>query len=160
MTKLVPAPKYSPEDRENARRLFLQGKALQKISAETGVGMPTLSKWASTGQNGISWHTEREELIRGQLEDGFTTRKLTVSKAADIAPELLLKGLEYLQARDTPLSVQEMERVMTVHSGLDRITRLDSGKSTENSSVNVKVKLSMDEIRDILKADPLSAEGE
>lgn len=147
--------KYSEADRAQAHELFMRGTSIAEIARQTGIGHDRISKWASQGRNGVSWHTEREELIRSQLEDGFTRRKLTVARAAELPPKLLLKGLEALEARETPLSVQEMERVANVHTALDRIARLDSGKSTDNQAVNVKVKLSLEDIREILKADPL-----
>jgi hypothetical protein len=131
---------------------------MQDIHRETGIPLSTLTKWAQRGHNGISWYTEREELSRGELEDSFTKQKLTVSKAASLSPELILRALEAIAARGTPLSTQEMERVANVYAALHKISRLDSGQSTENVSAQVKVKLSLDEVREIIKLDPLNEE--
>lgn len=157
---LIPAPKFTSEDRDRARKLYLDSGDFSKVAAETGISVDTLRKWAARGHAGVTWQTDREELARSILEDGFSRRKLSVAAAANISPDLIHRGLQALAARETPLSPAEMERVANVHSVLDRIARLDAGKSTENMAVAAKVKLTIEQIKEILAADPLIEPGE
>jgi hypothetical protein len=156
---LIPT-KFTDEDRVKARTLWLELGDFQKVAVATGVSVETLRKWATRGHNGITWQTEREERTRMILEDGFSKRKLTVSAAANLSTDLVLDALKTISARNIPLSTQELERVTNVATAFDRMARLDGGKSTENANIQAKVVLSVEEIKKILKDDPLTDLGD
>lgn len=158
---LLPNAIYTDVDRKRAHELFLAGSNLQEIARTTGVSMTTLKTWSSRGDAGpapgkMSWAVEREEIDRAFLEDSFVKRRNTTARVANISVQQLERGLIALQEREMPPTVSELERLASVSTATDRIARLDSGKSTENVNVAAKIKLSIEDIRQILKADPLS----
>jgi hypothetical protein len=154
----VPAAKYTPEHRAEARRLYMEHGNYEFVGNSMKIAPELIRRWGMRGDNGVSWATQREEAARSVLEDGFTRRKLSVAAAANLAPDIVKRGLEALAARNQPLSASEMERVMNVHTALDRIARLDAGKSTENHAVQANVKLSIEDIQKIFREDPLLGE--
>ncbi len=156
---LIPT-KFSDEDRARARELWLKSGDFTEVATKTGVSVDTLRKWATRGHNGITWQTERQETIRGVLEDGFSKRKLTVSAAATLSTDLALEALKTISQRGIPLSTRELESVTNVATAFDKMSRLDGGQSTDNVAVNARIKISIDEIKEILKADPLASEEE
>jgi hypothetical protein len=152
------APKYTDAQRAEARRLYMEHGNYEFVGNSLKLLPEIIRRWGMRGDNGVSWATQREEAARAVLEDGFARRKLTVAAAANLAPEIVRRGLEAIAARNQPPSATELERIMTVHTALDRIARLDAGKSTENHAVKAEVKLSLEEIQKILRADPLLGE--
>lgn len=161
LKSLLPNAVYTDTDRERSHEMFLQGANLPEIARATGISMTTLKTWSTRGDAGpapgkISWAVEREEIDRSFIEDSFVKRRNTTARAANIAIEQQERGLKALSEREMPPTPSELERLASVHNSLDRIARLDSGKSTENLNVAAKIKLEVEDIRAILKADPLA----
>lgn len=138
-------PKYL-----QAKDLFFSHATLADVSRATGVNLKTLKKWKSDDD----WELEREDDVRGLMENAFGARKVTIAKIIKTAPELLLKGLEYLAQRPDPLTLDEQVKVSAIIGNLDKISRLDAGKSTENISVQVAAKVSVEDVRKIFAEDP------
>ncbi len=127
--------------------------------------MTTLKTWSTRGDAGpapgkMSWAVEREEIDRAFLEDSFVKRRNTTARIANMTGEQLERGLVALQEREMPPTISELERLSAVHASTDRIARLDSGKSTDNVNVAAKIKLSIEDIQEILKSDPIAALGD
>ncbi len=139
-----------------ARKLYFEYSTLADISRATGLTTRVIKKW----RNDEGWDDEREDDTRGLLEASFGSRKVTIAKIIKTAPEILYRGLEHLAKRVDPLTLDEAVKVSAIIANLDKISRLDSGKATENVNLQVggKIAMSADEIRKVLASDPFFTE--
>ncbi len=140
--------------KEAAKQAFFAHQpntTIQQIAG--GISATTLATWRREGD----WALEREALERGIIEDGFAVRKLSIARILNNSTDQVERGLRHLMARSEPPSLQEMERLSVILSNLDRVGRLDSGKSTDNVAVSAKLELNAETIRQIIFADPAEA---
>lgn len=142
----------SSDIKERARDLYMQHKSASDISRELGITARQLARWRTDEQ----WSLAREAEDRSLIEDGFGSRRVTLSKLATLTADQLKRGLEHLARRHDPPNLSELDKLSTIITNLDRIGRLDANKSTDNLAVNASLKLSVDEIKSIIKADPFS----
>lgn len=141
------------ETQEQARALYLDYKTLNDISARLSCSIGQLSRWRKEG----NWLMEREAHERGLLEDGFSQRKLTIARIMNTTTDQLERGLRHIAGRQEPPSLPELEKLSTILANLDRIGRLDAGKSTENVAVAAKLEMTAEGIRRIILSDPARA---
>jgi hypothetical protein len=151
-TALVSSHLESPQYLQ-AKDLFLTHASMADVSRATGISLKVIKRWKKENE----WELEREDLTRGLIEDSFGARKVTIAKIIKTAPELLLKGLEYLAQRVDPLTLDEQVKVSTIIGNLDRISRLDSGKATDNIAISGTMQLTAQEIRKVILSDPFFA---
>lgn len=140
----------TPDIKERARDLYMQHKSANDISRELGITTRQLARWRTDEQ----WSIAREAEDRGLIEDGFGSRRLSVSRLATLTVDQLERGLQHLARRHEPPTLNELEKLSNIVSSLDRIGRLDANKSTENVAIQAGVKLSLEEIRNIISKDP------
>jgi hypothetical protein len=150
---LISRAPYPQSVRDQARLLFLDGNQMERISELLSVPVGTLRNWSSEAE--ISWSTERQERDRGLLEDAFSKRKLVASKVTSASLDQLDRAVQAITERALPLSISEAEKLANVYSVLEKQSRLDAGAATANVNVNAKVRLTMEDIKEILKNDPL-----
>lgn len=156
----APAAEESPtglaelptEDPLKARafELYMQHVSAADISRELGVTARQISRWRTEGQ----WAVTREGEDRAVIEDGFQSRKLTVSRIATLTLDQLKRGLDHLARRPDPPTLAEAEKLSTIAANLDRLSRLDAGKATENINLNTAVRMSIEEIKRTVLEDP------
>lgn len=115
--------------------------------------MAQLTRWRRED----NWLIEREAHERSLLEDGFGARKMTIARIMNTTTEQLERGLRFIAARAEPPTLPELEKMSTILANLDRIGRLDAGKSTENINVQAKLEMTAEGIRKIILADPARA---
>ncbi len=164
MSKKQPLPSQVPavttkKELESAAKqraldMYLSHNSVADIARVLNVGTVTITRWKKQGD----WAIQREESDRALLEDTFATRKLTIARIAQTSAEQVHRGLKYIAERPEPPSVQETERIASILANLDKINRLDMGKSTDNVAVAANVKVSIDEIRKIVSSDPFFEE--
>lgn len=136
-----------------AKSLFFAYRTINDISNQLNIPEHRITHWRKTR----NWPAEREVLERALIEDGFAERKLTVSKLTNLSVTLLEKGLVHLMKRTEPPSLAELEKLSLILANLDKITRLDSNKSTENIAVIAKAIVpTREELRMLLAADPMA----
>jgi hypothetical protein len=140
----------APSQEQAAKALYMQHKSAADISRELGVSLRQIARWRTEGD----WALEREQEDRSLIEDGFSGRKVTVARLATMTVEQLQRGMEHLARRPEPPSLQEMERLANIAANLDRVSRLDSGKATDNINLNSNVRMSIEDIRRTILADP------
>ncbi len=152
----VAAPE-SPDDilKRQAKDLYFAHKPKAEISRALGLSTRQLNKWAKEEE----WALQREDEDRSLIEDSYASRKLTVSAITRISAEQIQRGLEHLEGRPDPPTLSELEKLATILGALDKVGRLDAGKSTENIAVNAQVKMTADEIRQVLTSDPFFSES-
>lgn len=153
LAQLTPAalPKVVPTTLQaEAKALYMRYLSHNEICATIGVSSSQLARWRKDGD----WAIEREESERGLIEDAFASRRVALTKITGSVVEQLERGIAHLRSRPTPPTIQETERLSMILANLDKISRLDSNKATENIAVGVNVKMSADDIRDIIRKDP------
>lgn len=150
-TLAVTAPK-SEELRERSKDLFFSYNTIQQISRQTGVSPKTLSKWRDED----GWEGARKQADLQLLEDTFSSKRVALARITRVATDQIERGLKVFTDRFEPPTLRETEMLTNIVANLDKIARLDSGKATENVSVQIggSVEMTVDKIRDIIKADP------
>lgn len=133
--------------------MYIEYKSINEISQALSVSVAQLTRWRKD-QN---WLLEREAAERGLLEDGFSKRKLTIARIMNTTTEQLERGLRHIAGRAEPPTLPELEKMSTILANLDRIGRLDAGKSTENINVQAKMEMTAESIRKIILSDPARA---
>lgn len=136
-----------------ARQLFFDYATLADISRATGVTVKVIKKWRSDE----GWELEREDDTRGLLESSFGSRKVTIAKIIKTAPEILHRGLQHLATRVDPITLDEAVKVSAIIANLDKISRLDNDKATDNINIHAKIQMTADEIRKVILSDPFMA---
>lgn len=144
--------KTDPETKGRAKELYFTYRPHNEICAELKISSSLLAKWRTEE----SWDLERKNLDEGRINDLFAGRKLKLAKLADISVNELERGLLALRERHLPLTLSEMEKLSTILTNLDKITRLDLNRATDNVAVNLNVngQLSVERIREIVHQDP------
>lgn len=154
---LISPPPYEPEVKVKARTMFLDGMTMEKVAEAMGIPVGTLVSWSRAEE--VSWLTARQERDRSLLEDAFSKRKLVASKVTSASLDQLNRAVDAIAQRAVPPSPAEAEKIANVYNILEKSTRLDLGKSTENVNVAAKVRLSLDDIKKVLQEhDPLMSE--
>ena len=154
--KLSPAQKNQellaedPNVKEKARQMYMHFVDFGEICKALGVSTTTVATWRKRDQ----WAIQREEASRSLIEDNFAGRRVSISRITTATTEQIERGLAFLRSRPTPPTIQEVERLSVILANLDKIARLDSNQATENIAVNANVKLSAEQIRSIIAADP------
>lgn len=145
----------SPNDaiKRQAHDLYLAHQTSADISRALGVTPKTLTKWRREG----SWEIEREDADRSLIDDNFAARKLTVAFLLTHSAGQIKRAVEHIVQRPDPPSLAEAEKLALILTNLHKISQLDAGKATENISVQSAVKLTLEDIRGIMKADPFGA---
>ena len=138
-----------------ARELYVSHVSLGQISRALGVATKTLNKWKLAG----NWIDEREANDRSAIEDAFAGRKVKVALLTRLNVDQLERGLEHLRNRADPPSVTEMERLSVILANMDKIMRLDMGQATENLAIQQNIKLSVDQVKEIIANDPFYKVG-
>lgn len=138
---------------EQARDMYVEYKSINEISQALSVSVAQLTRW----RRDQNWLLEREAAERGLLEDGFSKRKLTIARIMNTTTDQLERGLRHIAGRAEPPTLPELEKMSTILANLDRIGRLDAGKSTENINVQAKMDMTAETIRKIILADPARA---
>lgn len=151
MGKLVP---IDAATKAKAREMYMLHRHMNDISAELKVSTATLSKWRAEE----GWALERTAADEGFLDDIVQGRKIRLAKLAEMSVDQLERGILHLKGRHEPLTIPEMEKLSLVLMNLDRISRLDSNKSTENVAVKLDVQgqLTVERIREIITNDVFS----
>lgn len=135
---------------EQGKRMFMEYTDHNTIAKTLKVSSTTVAAW----RNKHNWVIEREESERGIIEDAFAGRRLSISRICKSTTEEIERGLAHLRTRPNPPTIQEVERLSVILSNLDKIARLDSNKSTENIALKAEIRLSAEQIREIVKKDP------
>lgn len=149
------APK-SEETRERAKELFLSYATAISISRQLGVSVTTISKWKDEGD----WNTVRKNADLELIDDTFSVKRVSLARITKVTTEQIERGLKVIADRFEAPSLREMESLTNILANLDKISRLDSGKATEHVAVQLggSIDLSVDKIREIIKADPFLME--
>lgn len=144
--------KIPAETKARAKDLYFQWKSHNDICEELKLSSSVLAKWRTDE----GWDAERKALDEGMIADLFQGRKLKMAKLAEMSINQLERGLLHLKERHEPLSLGEMEKLSVILSNLDKITRLDLNRATENVAMNINVQgqLTVDRIREIMTQDP------
>lgn len=147
--------------KNRAKAMYLERIPIREICRELNLTSRQLQRWRTEGD----WTMEREADDRALIEDGFSGRKVKASNVATLATEQLERGLMHIARRQDPPTLQECERLATIVSTIDKISRLDMGKATDNINVNANLHMTADEIRTTILANPFfspatAAEGE
>lgn len=138
------------DKKAQARVLFFERKPAQEICALVAATPSQLKRWRTEGE----WDGERDVAERGLLEEGFSQGKLTVVRIKKLAGEQILRGLKAIAERHDPPTIPELEKISTIYANLDKISRLDSNRATENVSIEATVKMTAQEIREVLLNNP------
>ncbi len=141
------------EIQSKAKDLYVQYKSLNEISQQLGVSVAQLTRW----RRDQNWLIEREAAERGLIEDGFSSRKLSIARIMNMTTTELERGLRHIAGRAEPPTLPELEKLSTILSNLDKIGRLDAGKSTDNVNVQAKLEMTAEGIRKIILSDPARA---
>ncbi len=156
-------PRKKPEDllvrseaelaelRAQAKKLYFAYIQHNDIAKELSVTATTVAAW----RKAEAWDVEREGIERGIIEDEFGARRLTLSRITKMSMENLERGLKRLSDRHEPPTLPEMEKLSLIVSNLDKILRLDMGRSTENVAVSSQIVHTVENIRERLAADPV-----
>lgn len=142
--------KTDPELVDQAKALYMQYVAQSEIARRMKLSLTVISDWSKKGE----WVSAREESERSLLEDAFAGRRVSISRILKATTEQIELGLSHLKTRPTPPTIAEVERLSVILANLDKISRLDSNKATENIAVQTNIRLSADQIREIVKSDP------
>lgn len=133
-----------------AQKLFFEHSSLADISRATGATIKTIKSW----RDKAGWLTQREDQDRGLLEDAFGARKVTLARLLRSTADQLLRGVEHIQNRPDPPTLDETVKLSMVLSNLDKLARLDTDRSTENVAVKAQVALTAEQIRKAISEDP------
>ena len=136
--------------REQAKQLFMKYVSFEDICRQLAVSSATVATWRKRD----GWAIQREEAERSIIEDGFASRRVAISRITGCTTEQIERGLTHLRTRPNPPTVPEMEKLSVILANLDKIARLDSNKATENVALQANVKLSAEQIREIIASDP------
>jgi Putative ATPase subunit of terminase (gpP-like) len=141
--------------KKQAEDMFFARTSIADISRALGISARTLSNWSKKGD----WAVRREEAERGIIEDSFGARRVTIAALTRMSADTLLRAVKHLHERVEPATMQEAEKLAAILGNLDKISRLDANKATENLAIQGSVKLSLEEIRDVIASDPFFAGG-
>jgi hypothetical protein len=75
----------------------------------------------------------------------------------NVTTEQLERALHHIAMRAEPPSLPEAEKLSTILANLDRIGRLDTGKSTDNIAVAAKLEMTAEAVRKVIFSDPARA---
>lgn len=134
----------------------MERRTPQEICALVGITPSTLARWRRENE----WESERELVEQTLDEDGSLTRRLTVSRIARLTADQIERCIISIGQREEPPTIEEGLKLSTILANLDRIGRLDAGKSTENVAIKHTVQMTANEIRDVLLADPFMRQAE
>lgn len=134
-----------------AKELYFSYHSHNEISQQLAIQSSQLSEWRKVG----GWDIEREHLERGLIEDSFGARRLSIARICKLSIDQLERSLKHISDRSQPASLAEAEKISIIVSNLDKILRLDMGKSTENVAVSAQVTHTVEDIRAKLAQDPV-----
>jgi hypothetical protein len=134
-----------------AKNLFFAYATNVDIGHELGLTARMVADWRKEGL----WDIERDGIERGLIEDSFGARRLSLARITKLSVDELERGLRHISNRVEPATLSELEKLSMIVGNLDKILRLDMGKSTENIAVAAQVHHTVEDIRAKLAADPI-----
>ncbi len=137
--------------RERAKELYFAYNTHQQICEVLKLDSRSLTDW----RRAEGWDAEREGIERGIIEDAFSARKMSLARVTHLTTDQLERALKHLRDRPEPPTLNEAEKLSAIISALDKILRLDLGRSTENVVVQQTVHHTVESIRERLAADPV-----
>lgn len=146
------AHKSTEEDRNRAKQLFLSYASTSAISKELGVSQATVVKWRDDND----WETARKNADRELIDDTFSVKRVSLARITKVTTEQIERGLKVIADRFEAPSLKEMESLTNILANLDKISRLDSGRATENVAVQVggNLDLTVDKIKEMIMSEP------
>lgn len=148
--------KIPNEVRDKAKALYFDHIPINDIAHQLQISTAIISKWRGDD----NWAALRGAAVDGYLDDISSGRAIRLSKIQAKGLDALDRAVTAAQQRVDPLTLSEAEKLGNVMTILDKLQRLDRGKSTENHAVKVEVsgQVSVDKIREIFLNDPFFKE--
>jgi hypothetical protein len=148
-----------PEEKvREAKRLFMANVPVVKIAEQLDLPVTTVNNWKKRAKP-VSWDIEREDLIRGLIDDTYAAGRPLKAEIQNMTLEQIKRGVMHVMTREDPPSLQEMEKLTIIYTNLDKVSRLEKGESTENLSITGSVSSTKQAI-EILMNDPFKPKDE
>jgi len=122
--------KFSKEQVDQARSLYLRYVPWQEIAKATGLGETNIKKYANTG-----WRKQRDALKSELMESALESKRGLLLSIAKHGLEIVEKGLKDLLSSDKQLTTKELQNIAGIVENFDKIVKLDDGHATERTEV-------------------------
>lgn len=117
-----------------AKRDYFNFTSLTQISSTYGMSSAVIWRWVNTPDEELnlpSWKELRLTLFEGVLSNMITSKEETCKQILGLGCDNLKRGLLALNARETPMSLGEMQKLATIIGEMNKFIRLEKGESTE-----------------------------
>lgn len=149
---------HTEDQVREAKRLFMANVPVVKIAEQLNIPITTINSWKKRAKP-VSWDIEREDMIRGLIDDSYAAGRPLKAEIRHMTLEQIKRGIQYVVNRDEPPSLQEIEKLSVIYTNIDKVSRLEEGKSTENIAIAGSVSSTKEAIK-ILMADPFKPKDE
>lgn len=122
--------KFTKEQVEKARQLYLRYTPWQKITEITGLPENNIKKYAND-----HWRNERAALKSELMESALESKRGLLLSIAKHGLEIIEKGLQDLLSSNRVLTPKELQNIAGIVENFDKIVKLDDGQATERTEV-------------------------
>lgn len=138
--------KYSEDQINEARRLYMSYKTRKEIVDATGININTLASYID------KWRPERE-LAKSEMFSALAdSKKRFFVDLANNGLEILVRSLREMNRDGAVLEPKQLREISSIIGEIDKIIRLDDGNPTEITE-SLKPATRADIIQ-LLKSDP------
>lgn len=141
--------KTDPDTKLAARDLFLRHRPMNEIASTLGLSTAVIAKWRTEE----GWVAARDAADEIESHDKIARRKIDLLNIEDDAIQQIKRAVKKVVDNPEEPSLNEAKILAEIVEKIDRVGRLDRQQATENVSVRVEGKLSVDRIREIVKSD-------
>ncbi len=122
--------KYTEDQIELARTLYLEYKSPTSISQLTGVDRSTIYYYINR-----SWEAERSELALESLKNIRDGKDSKMVDIIDSGLDIIRRNLKQLELSKRALNVSELKTITSIMTDVDKVRKLDKKKATSISAV-------------------------
>lgn len=126
--------KYSDEELEICRQMYMEFTPLSHIAKEMGIPRATLQNYERT-----LWKPERDSFSREMLSNMSAARRGSISGISNAAMKVMERALEGLAKSKKPPTVREALDAAKVVAELDKLAKLDNEVIEDDDVIEIDV---------------------
>lgn len=141
--------KYTTEVKQKALAMHLHLCTVKEISNALGIEEKVIKEWVGSK----NWVTEKRKVIKQLFGNLYSRRKDNVENIIGLGLGIMERALADIHASGQPLTVSDLQRMMSILSDANKMLRLEEGKPTDIMA-KLDFKTAKKKIKELIDSDP------